>query len=125
MAGQRRDDVDAFFGEEGSGVIKARFEKDREIAAVDHTFPEPPRTPDEMAKVGMHLRCATRDIEGLDAGIAFEQFENPITAAPVEGFRSLRSGFDMTMMTGEVAAKSNVDLNRCDSSARKGCRSSE
>jgi len=112
VTGQGGDDVDTLLRQENVRILLPRFEEDRQVAAIDHCPAERTGTADEIAEVGMEFGCAAGDVQRRDFWIARQQFEDAFDAATIESLRSVRSGFDVTVMARQVASQADIQLKR-------------
>ena len=60
----------------------------------------------------MELGRAAGDVEGLDVGVSVEEPEHAVDALGVHAFGSFGAGFDVAVVASEIAAQSNVQLER-------------
>ncbi len=110
VAGERGDDSHSLFGEKTRGVFLAGLEEHGQVAAVDDLLSEASRAADQLSEMGVQLRRAAGQIDGLDAGTRRQEFEDPIDRAPRHDLASSGARFDMAVMTRLVAELPNVDL---------------
>jgi hypothetical protein len=52
----------------------------------------------------MDLRRSASDVQRFDDGVAFQKFEDSVAAASIQSLGPFRSGFDVAVMAGKVAA---------------------
>jgi hypothetical protein len=114
IARKRGDHFDSLLREKLRQVRKARCNQNGEIAAIDHAFAYGPRSANQLAKPGMHLRGATRDIERLNRRIGFENSQASLDYLFSHPLAAVWSRIDMTMPAGLIADFADIDLQDFD-----------
>ena len=112
VAGQGGDDLDLVLRQEVRRVLLPRLEQDRQVAAVDPLPAESVRAAHQVAELIVQLRRSAREVEALDAGVALEQPQHPVRSGPVHHFGALGARLHVAVVAGQVAAPSDVYLER-------------
>jgi len=110
---QRRHDLDALLGQELGQVFLARFEQDRQVAAVDHLQAERARARRQAPEVWVQLGCAAGDVEGLRLART-QHLEHQIDQVSAHLLGAVGAGVDMAVQATLVAAVADVDLQRLE-----------
>lgn len=100
--------------------------EDREIATVDHLPPGLPRPPHHCPEVGIELRRATRQIQGM-RGRQLEVAQHLRRRLAVHFLAAVGAGLDMAMDATQIAPIAQIDLDgfECCPAKRRKIRGRE
>ena len=109
VAGQRGRNADFLPGKEAAQVFLARFAQYGKVATVNYRHAHGAGPGHHVAEIGIQFRCATGDIEGLNA-IFPDKVQHQIHGFPVHLLSAGGPGIDVAVGTALVTAVAHVDL---------------
>jgi hypothetical protein len=116
--GQRRDNFHTMPGEELAQIGLGWEQQHGEVAPIQNMAIEGMSLLDEPAKIGIQLRCSTRDIDRRNIGLS-ESSDALFCRFSGHAFSAVRSRIDMTVPTGLIAEFADIDLKDCDPGGAK------